>query len=187
MHNIPPTPEQEEFIVKLVEFAKTDNAELLGRPKLSDREEIEKFRTDTEKIAKDIPVLQEGLNGSWEKEEQLKDLKTELAAINRKIQLSLRSIEQSESPQEEVEMMQDGEGTREEMELSRPIEPAVAAPSISTSAAQTDRPLGSNGQSSSAIQPSMERLHRLWLKRCSLSDRRYKTKGRTTYCCNSSF
>ena len=27
----------------------------------------------------------------------------------------------------------------------------------------------------------------LWRKRRSLSDRRYKTKGRTTYCCNSSF
>ena len=40
---------------------------------------IEKFRTDTERIAKDIPVLQEVLNGSWEKKEQLKDLKTELA------------------------------------------------------------------------------------------------------------
>ena len=89
---------------------------------------IEKFRTDTEKIAKDIPVLQEVLNGSWKKEEQLKDLKMELAALDRKIQLSLKPIEQSESSQEEVEMMQDSEGTREEMELSRPIEPTVAAP-----------------------------------------------------------
>lgn len=119
---------------------------------------IKKFRTDTEKVAKDIPVLQEVLNGSWKKKEQLKDLKTELAALDRKILLSLKPIEQSESPQEEVEMMQDDEGTRGEMELSRPIEPAVAAPSVSTSAAQTDRPLESNGQSSSATQPSMERL-----------------------------
>ena len=100
---------------------------------------IEKFRTDTEKIAKDIPVLQEALNGSWKKEEQLKSLKTELAALDRKIQLPLKPIEQSESPQEEVKMMQDGEGTREEMKLSCPIEPAVAASSVSTSAAQTDR------------------------------------------------
>lgn len=98
---------------------------------------IEKFRT--EKIAKDIPVLQEALNGSWKKEEQLKSLKTELAALDRKIQLPLKPIEQSESPQEEVKMMQDGEGTREEMKLSCPIEPAVAASSVSTSAAQTDR------------------------------------------------
>ena len=68
-----------------------------------------------------------------------KSLKTELAALDRKIQLPLKPIEQSESPQEEVKMMQDSEGTREEMELSRPIEPAVAAPSVSTSATQTDR------------------------------------------------
>ena len=59
--------------------------------------------------------------------------------LDRKIQLPLKPIEQSESPQEEVKMMQDGEGTREEMKLSCPIEPAVAASSVSTSAAQTDR------------------------------------------------
>ena len=119
---------------------------------------IEKFKADTEKIAKDIPVLQEVVNGSWKKEEQLKDLKTELAALDRKIQLSLKPIEQSESTQEEVEMMQDGERAREEMERSRPIEPTVAASSVSTSVAQTDRPLESNGQSSSATQPAMDGL-----------------------------
>ena len=119
---------------------------------------IEKFKADTEKIAKDIPVLQEVVNGSWKKEEQLKDLKTELATLDRKIQLSLKPIEQSESPQEEAEMMQDGEGTREEMERSHPIEPTVTAPSVSTSVAQTDRPLESNGQSISATQPAMDGL-----------------------------
>ena len=119
---------------------------------------IEKFKADTEKIAKDIPVLQEVVNGSWKKEEQLKDLKTELATLDRKIQLSLKPIEQSESPQEEAEMMQDGEGTREEMERSHPIEPTVTAPSVSTSVAQTDRPLESSGQSISATQPSMDGL-----------------------------
>ena len=92
------------------------------------------------------------------REEQLKDLKTELAALDRKIQLSLKPIEQGESEQEGAEMMQDGEKKTEEMERSRPIEPTVAAPSVSTSAAQTDRPLEDNGQSSSATQPSMERL-----------------------------
>ena len=119
---------------------------------------IEKFKADTEKIAKDIPVLQEVVNGSWKKEEQLKDLKTELAALDRKIQLSLKPIEQGESEQEGTEVMQDGEGKTEELERSRPIEPTVAAPSVSTSAAQTDRPLEDNAQSSSATQPSMERL-----------------------------
>ena len=117
---------------------------------------IEKYEAETEKIAKDIPVLQEVVNGSWKKEEQLKELKTELAALDRKIQLSLKPIEQSESPQEDVEMMQNGEGTRKEMEQSCPIEPTVTAPPVSTSVAQTDRPLESNGQSNSVTQPAMD-------------------------------
>jgi hypothetical protein len=100
--------------------------------------------------------LQEVVNGSWKKEEQLKELKTELAALDRKIQLSLKPIEQSESPQEDVEMMQNGEGTRKEMEQSCPIEPTVTAPPVSTSVAQTDRPLESNGQSNSVTQPAMD-------------------------------
>ena len=117
---------------------------------------IEKYEAETEKIAKDIAVLQEVVNGSWKKEEQLKELKTELAALDRKIQLSLKPIEQSESPQEDVEMMQNGEGTRKEMEQSCPIEPTVTAPPVSTSVAQTDRPLESNGQSNSVTQPAMD-------------------------------
>ena len=117
---------------------------------------IEKYEAETEKIAKDIPVLQEVVNGSWKKEEQLKELKTELAALDRKIQLSLKPIEQSESPQEDVEMMQNGEGTRKEMEQSCPIEPTVTAPPVSTSVAQTDRPLESSGQSNSVTQPAMD-------------------------------
>lgn len=35
LHNIPPTPEQERFIGKLVEFAKTGDATLLGRGPLT--------------------------------------------------------------------------------------------------------------------------------------------------------
>ena len=119
---------------------------------------IEKYEAETEKIAKDIPVLQEVVNGSWKKEEQLKDLKTELAALDRKIQLSLKPIEQGEGEQESAEMMLDEKGKTEEMERSRPIEPTVAASSVSTSVAQTDRPLESNGQSISATQPSMDGL-----------------------------
>ena len=119
---------------------------------------IEKNQADTEKIAKDIPVLLEVVNGSWKKEEQLKDLKTELAALDRKIQLSLKPIEQRESEQEGVEMMQDGKGNTEELERSCPIEPSVIAPSVDTSVAQSDRPLESNGQSSSATQSAMDGL-----------------------------
>ena len=48
LHNIPPTPEQEEFIGKLMEFAKTGNATLLGRAPLSESEEKAKMLIATD-------------------------------------------------------------------------------------------------------------------------------------------
>ncbi|MDR3652354.1 MAG: N-6 DNA methylase [Paludibacter sp.] len=48
MHNIPPTPQQEAFIEKLVQFAQTGNAELLGRAPLSDTEEKAKMLIATD-------------------------------------------------------------------------------------------------------------------------------------------
>jgi N12 class adenine-specific DNA methylase len=48
LHNIPPTPDQQEFTQKLVEFARTGNAELLGRPKLSEKEEKAKMLIATD-------------------------------------------------------------------------------------------------------------------------------------------
>jgi hypothetical protein len=37
LHNIPPTPDQQEFIGKLVEFVKTGKGEILGRAPLSEK------------------------------------------------------------------------------------------------------------------------------------------------------
>ena len=48
LHNIPPTPDQQEFIGKLMEFAKTGNATLLGRAPLSEREEKAKMLIATD-------------------------------------------------------------------------------------------------------------------------------------------
>lgn len=48
LYNIPPTPDQEDFIKKLMEFAKSGNAELLGRPKLSASEEKAKMLIATD-------------------------------------------------------------------------------------------------------------------------------------------
>jgi len=48
LYNIPPTPVQEDFIKKLMEFAKTGNAELLGRTKLSASEEKAKMLIATD-------------------------------------------------------------------------------------------------------------------------------------------
>ena len=43
LHNIPPTPDQVQFIERLVQFAKTGDATLLHRAPLSEREEMAKM------------------------------------------------------------------------------------------------------------------------------------------------
>ncbi|TDQ10202.1 N-6 DNA methylase [Pedobacter metabolipauper] len=53
-------------------------------------------------LQKDLPVLQEVVNGTWTKEGRLSELKTELAAVDRKIQLSI-TPELREEQTEQVE------------------------------------------------------------------------------------
>ena len=48
LHSIPPTPDQAEFIAKLVEFARTGNAKVLGRPPLTESEEMAKMLIATD-------------------------------------------------------------------------------------------------------------------------------------------
>jgi len=50
---------------------------------------IEQEQKKIAELKKDLPVLQEVVNGTWTKEKKLSDLKTELAAVERKIQLSI--------------------------------------------------------------------------------------------------
>ncbi|MNR28472.1 hypothetical protein D3C85_1457970 [compost metagenome] len=50
---------------------------------------IEQEQKKIAELQKDLPVLQEMINGMWTKENRLSELKTELAAIDRKIQLSI--------------------------------------------------------------------------------------------------
>ena len=60
LHNIPPTPQQEEFIRKLMEFAKSGDATLLGREPLSDTEEKAKMLIATDyarKMALDMRMI----------------------------------------------------------------------------------------------------------------------------------
>lgn len=57
---------------------------------------LEKYQTDTNKRMQDVPVLRQVVESVWSKENDLKDLKTELTALERKIELSLKPIEQSE-------------------------------------------------------------------------------------------
>src|SRR3712207_4901070 len=114
---------------------------------------IQKYEADTEKIAKDIPVLQETVNGSWKKEEQLRDLKTELAALDRQIQLSLKPIEQGDVQQEEENVEEQKEMEENISGQSHPIEPAANASSVCTLSAQIDRQPENVGQSIRDTQP----------------------------------
>lgn len=60
LHNIPPTPEQEDFIQKLMEFAKTGDAIILGRLPLSETEEKAKMLIATDyarKMALDMRMI----------------------------------------------------------------------------------------------------------------------------------
>jgi len=66
---------------------------------------IEQEKKKIAEIQKDLPVLQEVINGTWSKENRLSELKTELAAIERKIQLSI-TPETKEEPTETKEVPQ---------------------------------------------------------------------------------
>ena len=60
LHNIPPTPEQKDFIQKLMEFAKTGDATILGRLPLSETEEKAKMLIATDyarKMALDMRMI----------------------------------------------------------------------------------------------------------------------------------
>jgi hypothetical protein len=45
-------------------------------------------------------VLQEVVNGTWSKESRLSELKTELAAVERKIQLSITPETKTDAPEQ---------------------------------------------------------------------------------------
>lgn len=62
LHNILPTPDQQDFIQRLVAFAKSGNATVLGRPPLSRREEKAKMLIATNyarKMSLDMRLIDE--------------------------------------------------------------------------------------------------------------------------------
>ncbi|MDN4011393.1 N-6 DNA methylase [Chryseobacterium gambrini] len=63
---------------------------------------IEQEQKKIAEIQKDLPVLLEVVNGTWSKENRLSELKTELSAVERKIQLSI-TPEPKEEPAEQTE------------------------------------------------------------------------------------
>lgn len=67
---------------------------------------IEQERKKIAELQKDLPVLKEVVNGTWAKENRLSELKTELAAIDRKIQLSIAPENKEHMDDEHKEAIQ---------------------------------------------------------------------------------
>ncbi|SMP07723.1 N-6 DNA methylase [Chryseobacterium profundimaris] len=88
---------------------------------------IDQERKKIAEIQKDLPILQEVVNGIWSKESRLSGLKTELAAVERKIQLSI-TRETKEEPkglhsekQEEVPRISDSIVPSKGIQMSRGV------------------------------------------------------------------
>lgn len=54
---------------------------------------MEQYKTENAKLEKDLPTLREIVGGTWKKEDELKQLKSEVAVLERKIQLELKPPE----------------------------------------------------------------------------------------------
>jgi N12 class adenine-specific DNA methylase len=65
---------------------------------------IENHKTYAGKAAKDLPVFEEVVNNSWKKEDNLKQLKSELSSLERKIQLSLNDEQPEKGEKETVQL-----------------------------------------------------------------------------------
>ena len=69
---------------------------------------MEQNKTQNASIEKDLPTLHELVSGVWKKEDELKELKSELSAIERKIQLELKAPEKTaQNPDNETVQIQD--------------------------------------------------------------------------------
>lgn len=61
---------------------------------------LEKYRSDNQKLEKDLPVLKEVINSVFKKEPELKDLKSQLDSLSRQINLSLENKNQTITEQQ---------------------------------------------------------------------------------------
>lgn len=102
---------------------------------------MEKYEREKEKISADIPVLESVINSTWKKEDELKELKTELSTLDRKIQLSLKPIHEDGATQENPDVRQDE--PEKTLGQSHPIAPSATSsyarepPSLSDGLSQT--------------------------------------------------
>ena len=65
---------------------------------------IEQYKEKNAVLEKDIPLLKEIANKQWKKEDELKGLKSELAALDRKIQLELAKDNEPQQQQAEAKL-----------------------------------------------------------------------------------
>ena len=64
---------------------------------------IEKERKELAKLEKDLPILREVISGKWNKEDELIKLKTELDAVDRKIQMTIGEDKEEQENKEDIE------------------------------------------------------------------------------------
>ena len=74
---------------------------------------VEQYKAQNVTYERDIPILQETVGGVWKKEDELKALKAEVAALERKIQLTL-APPAPEAGQEQTDGVQQEGGQREQ-------------------------------------------------------------------------
>ncbi|WP_312078515.1 Eco57I restriction-modification methylase domain-containing protein [Chryseobacterium sp.] len=79
------------------------------------------IENETKKIKefqKDLPILEEIVKGNWNKEADLSALKTELASVERKIQLSIAPVDgvEADKNQEEIHIKENGSDQSEVIE-----------------------------------------------------------------------
>lgn len=57
---------------------------------------MEQYKTENANLEKELSMLREIVGGTWKKEDELKQLKSGMAALDRKIQLTLAPVEQQD-------------------------------------------------------------------------------------------
>jgi len=66
---------------------------------------IENHEKKNLELSRDLPVLREIAKSVWSREDELRELKSELSALDRKIQLSLKPIDTGEDKAEKTKQM----------------------------------------------------------------------------------
>ena len=75
---------------------------------------VEQYREKNIEYERDIPILQQTVGGVWKKEDELKQLKSEVAALERKIQLELAPPKPEAAQEQQTDGVQQENGQREQ-------------------------------------------------------------------------